>query len=227
MKKIFVLLALVFLVTGCSVTEKQTIENVVDDVLASNQNFTNKHFSGYEYYLPRGVSMTNKLGYNSTLKYRSNQIYLYVDVISYYHKIEKNYQVKEDIYFSKILKNGDKTGYINVTKTSNKDEYYIDIEYNYGKIETYSNEANLNGTVINSINILKSIKFNDAVIDSLIGENKIEYKEEKFDLFGSERDDDGSLDIMDDKYYGESSDDEILVDDDRIVIEAEEELTSY
>ena len=80
MKKIFVLLALVFLVTGCSVTEKQTIENVVDDVLASNQNFTNKHFSGYEYYLPRGVSMTNKLGYNSTLKYRSNQIYLYKSI---------------------------------------------------------------------------------------------------------------------------------------------------
>ena len=227
MKKIFVLLALVFLVTGCSANEKQTIENVVDDVLASNQNFTNKHFSGYEYYLPRGVSLTNKLGYNSTLKYRSNKIYLYVDVISYYHKIEKDYQVKDDIYFSKVLKNGDKKGYINVTKTSNKDEYYIDIEYNYGKIEAYSNEANLNGTIINSINVLKSIKFNDAVIDSLIGENKIEYKEEKFDLFGSERDDDGSLDIMDGPYYGSIGDDEILIEDDRIVIEAEEELTSY
>lgn len=227
MKKIFVLLALVFLITGCSVTEKKNLGNVVDDVIASNENFTNKHFSGYEYYLPRGVKMTNRLGYNSTLKYKSNQIYLYVDVISYYHKIEKNYQVRDDIYFSKVLKNDNKTGYINVIKTSNKDEYYIDIEYNYGKIETYSNEANLYGTIINSLNVLKTIKFNDAVLDSLIGENKIEYKEEKFDLFSSEKDDDGYLDIMDDEYYGETDDDSILVDDDRIVIEAEEELTSY
>ena len=59
---------------------------------------------------------------------------------------------------------------------------YIDIEYNFGKIEAYSNKENLNGTVINSLNILKTIKFNDAVLDSLIGDNKIEYKEEKFDL---------------------------------------------
>lgn len=226
MKKIFVLLALVFLVTGCSLTEEKDLEKVVDDVLASNENFTNKNFSGYEYYLPRGVTLTNKLGYNSTLKYKSNQIYLYVDVISYYHKIEKDYQEKEDIYFSKVLDYDDKKGYINVTKTENTDEYYIDIEYNYGKIETYSNKTDLNGTIINSLSVLKSLRFNDAVIDSLIGENQIEYKEEKFDLFGSESTDDGYLDIIDDKYYGEDNDDEILVDEDRIVIEAEEELTN-
>ncbi len=226
MKKIFVLLALVFLITGCSATEKQNLETLVDDVLASNENFTNKNFSGYEYYLPRGVILTNRLGYNSTLKYRSNKIYLYVDVISYYHKIEKNYHADEEVYFSKELENNEKRGYINIIKTKNEDEYYIDIEYNFGKIEAYSNKENLNGTVINSLNILKTLKFNDAVLDSLIGDNKIEYKEEKFDLFGSEKTDDGYLDIIDGK-YDPDSDDNILVDEDKIVIEAEEELTNY
>ena len=169
--------------------------------------------------------MTNRLGYNSTLKYKSNKIYLYVDVISYYHKIEKNYHADEELYFSKELENNEKRGYINIIKTKNEDEYYIDIEYNFGKIEAYSNKENLNGTVINSLNILKTLKFNDAVLDSLIGDNKIEYKEEKFDLFGSEKNDDGYLDIIDGK-YDPDSDDNILVDEDKIVIEAEEELTN-
>ena len=60
----------------------------------------------------------------------------------------------------------------------------------------------------------------------MIGDNKIEYKEEKFDLFGSESTDDGYLDIIDDRYDNDS-DDDILVDEDKIVIEAEEELTNY
>ena len=70
------------------------------------------------------------------------------------------------------------------------------------------------------------MKFNDSVIDSLIGENKIEYKEEKFDLFKSDSDDDGYLDIIDkdnDKY--EDDNDELL-DDDKIDIEIENDLNS-
>ena len=224
MKKIFILLALIFLVTGCSVTEQQDLDKLVDDVLASNGNFTNKNFSGYEYYLPRGVILANKLGYNSTLRYKSNQIYLYVDAISYYHKVEKKYQKKENIYFSKILNYDDKKGYINITKGNNEDSYYIDIEYNFGKIETYSNKANLNGTVINSFLVLKNLRFNDEVLNSLIGENKIEYKEEKFDLFGSNSSDDGYLDIIDDKYEDQYNDENILDDDDKIIIEKEDEL---
>lgn len=224
MKKIFILLALIFLVTGCSVTEQQDLEKLVDDVLASNGNFTNKNFSGYEYYLPRGVILANKLGYNSTLRYKSNQIYLYVDAISYYHKVEKKYQKKENIYFSKILNYDDKKGYINITKGNNEDIYYIDIEYNFGKIETYSNKADLNGTVINSFLVLKNLRFNDEVLNSLIGENKIEYKEEKFDLFGSNSSDDGYLDIIDDKYEDQYNDENILDDDDKIIIEKEDEL---
>ena len=225
MKKTFVLLALVFLVTGCSLTEKQDLEKVVDNVIASNENFTNKSFSGYEYYLPRGVTLTNRLGYNSTLKYKSNKIYLYVDVVSYYHKIEKEYTEVEGIYFSKKLNYDNKKGYINIVKINN-DEYYMTIEYNYGKIEAYSNEADLNGVVINSLNILKTIKFNDIIIESLIGENQIEYKEEKFNLFGSEPANDSYLDIIDDQKKDETNKDKTLVDEDKIIIETEEEITN-
>ena len=59
----------------------------------------------------------------------------------------------------------------------------------------------------------------------MIGDNKIEYKEEKFDLFGSEKSEDGYLDIIDGKYDSDS-DDNILIDEDKIVIETEEELTN-
>jgi len=225
MKKIFVLLALVFLITGCSVKKlpNDNLEEVIDSVLSSNDNLENQYFPGYQYYLPREVLLIDKYGYNTTMLYKNNKMYLYVDVISYHHKIEHDYEEK-DVYFSKVLENGKKKGYINIVKKENG--YYIVMEYNNGKIETYSNHENLTGTIINSLTILKSLKFNDVVIDSLIGENKIEYKEEKFDLFKFDSNDDGYLNIIEDKekYNNEKSEEEILTDEDSIKIEKEDEL---
>lgn len=225
MKKIFVLLALIFLVTGCTNITDDNLEKVVDNVLTSNVNLKNQFFSGYQYYLPREVSLIDKFDYNTILLYKSNKIYLYVDVISYYHKTEEKYQLNDDTYFSKLLENGNKKGYINIHEKD--DLYYIEMEYNYGKIETYSKKENLTNTVINSLYILKTLKFNNVVIESLIGENKIEYKEEKFDLFKSDSNDDEYLDIIkdeDDSYIIENK--ENLFDEDKIELEEEDELNN-
>lgn len=225
MKKIFVLLALVFLITGCGikVMPDDNLEEVIDEVLTSKDDLKNQYFAGYQYYLPRGVSLIEKFDYNTTLLYMGNKMYLYVDIISYHHKVEEDYELEEDIYFSKLLEHDNKKGYINVYQENNG--YYIEVKYNYGKIETYTEEKYLTNTIMNSLYILKTLKFNDAVIDSLIGENKIEYKEEKFDLFKSDSDDNGYLDIIeknDEKYEEEDE----LIDDDKINIDIEDELIS-
>lgn len=225
MKKIFVLLALVFLITGCGikVMPDDNLEEVIDEVLTSKDDLKNQYFAGYRYYLPRGVSLIEKFDYNTTLLYMGNKMYLYVDIISYHHKVEEDYELEEDIYFSKLLEHDNKKGYINVYQENNG--YYIEVKYNYGKIEAYAEEEYLTNTIMNSLYILKTLKFNDAVIDSLIGENKIEYKEENFDLFKSESDNNGYLDIIeknDEKY----EEDDELVDDDKVNIDIEDELIS-
>lgn len=219
MKKIFVLLALVFLITGCSVKvmPKDDLEKVIDNVLTSNDKLRNQYFEGYTFYMPREVSLVDKYDYNVTLVHKNTKMYLYVDIISYHHKVKKDYELKEDIYFSQLLKHGKKKGIINITEK--EDNYYVEIEYNYGKIEAYTNKENLTTIVMNSLYILKTLDFNDVVIDSLIGENKIEYKEEKYNLKVSE---------SEEEYLGVGKIDDdselegILEDDDTIELEKED-----
>lgn len=226
MKKIFVLLALVFLVTGCSVKEmpRDDLEKIVDNVLTSNVKLKNQYFAGYQYYLPREVTLIDKFDYNTILLHKNNKMYLYVDIISYYHKVEEKYEERDNIYFSKVLDYNGKTGYINVIEEDNN--YYFEVVYNYGKIETYSNKENLTSTIINALYILRTLDFNDVVIDSLIGENKIEYKEEKFNLYKSDTDDDSVLNIVekDEQYDGEEEKDDDILNDDNIKIKDDDEL---
>lgn len=225
MKKIFVLLALVFLVTGCSIKEipQDNLEDAIDSVLVGSADLENQYFAGYQYYLPREVSIIDKFDYNTILLHKRNRLYLYVDVISYYHKTKEEYETNDNLYFSKVLEYGNKKGYVNIDK-ENEDKYYIDIVYNYGKIEAYSNKENLSSTVLNSLVILNTIKFNDAVIDSLIGENKIEYKEEKFNLFNSDSNNDGYLNIDENHTSNKNKEEDELIDEEIIEIEDFDEL---
>ncbi len=227
MKKIFALLALVLVVTGCTVQElDDNLERVIDTTLADEAKLSNQNFDGYQYYLPREVSLVDKMDYNTVLMYKNNKMYLYVDIISYFHKKTETYEVDDDLYFSKILNYNGKKGYINIDKQ--EDKYYIEIEYNYGRIEAYSNEENLNNTVLNALYILKTLKYNDIVINSLIGENKIEYQEEKYTLFESDAADNNYLDIIEDdeKYVEEDKEGEILIDEDSIQLDKDESLNN-
>ena len=83
MKKIFALLALVLVVTGCTVQElDDNLERVIDTTLADEAKLSNQNFDGYQYYLPREVSLVDKMDYNTVLMYKNNKMYLYVDIIS-------------------------------------------------------------------------------------------------------------------------------------------------
>lgn len=224
MKKIFILLALVFLITGCSIEKmpQDNLEKVIDSVLTNKVKLRNQNFSGYKYYKPREVSLINKFGYNITLLHKGNEMFFYVDVISYYHKVDKDYNLKNDIYLSKELEYGSKKGYINIEEKD--DEYFIEIEYNYGRIEAYSDEKNLTTTVMNALYILNTLEFNDVIIESLIGENKIEYKEEKFNLFKSDSDDDGYLNTGKEHDSSKQEETDFFDDEDQIKIDNDDEL---
>ena len=173
-------------------------------------NLKNVSLKGYSYYLPQGVSLKSSNNGNSKLYYNRKKMYLYVDLISYYHKVDYKYEKVNNAYYSKsINKNGYK-GYLVITEINNK--YFIEFMYKYSKIEAYINKNDLNETITKMAYILNSINFNDNVIESLVGNNSLNYKEEQYDIFKPNGEESNFLDII--KQYddgrSESKDEDTL-----------------
>ena len=139
--------------------------------------------------------------------YNDDTFYLYVDVVSYYYKTTKKFTPSDTNYLSKELRFNDKIGYIDITEKD--DKYFVEFMYDYAKIEAYVDKDNLNDAVLNMAYILSSVQYNEKVIDTLIGENVLDYKEEKFDIFESKREQSNFLEWVE-KYdtYDESKDKE-------------------
>lgn len=187
MKKIVVLLsAIMLLMTGCSVTklDSSDLGKNVKILLSEKSSLYNVFYDGYKYYLPKGVGFVTKDDYNAVLKDSvGNKYYLYVDAIGYYNKIENTYKVNNKSHYSKKLDYNKKTGYIQIDEVDSS--YYIQFVYNYAKLEALVDKKDLTSTISNMCYILRSVKFNDKILDSLIGENTLDYKEENYSLFDS------------------------------------------
>ena len=184
MKKLLVLLSILTLLTGCTVTKinKDSIDKVIDSVMKKDSKLKNVHFEGYSYYVPRGIRFVDKKEYNAILKDEyNNNYYLYVDVISYYHKVKEKYKVNKKAYYSKEVKTKNKFGYVEIKE--DKTGYLVEAMYNYAKIEAYVEKDSLNDAMTNISMILSSMKYNDKVLSSTVGENILSYKEESYNIF--------------------------------------------
>ncbi len=208
MKKIIVLLSIVvLLVTGCSVKklDNTNLGENVKILLSDNIKLYNVYFDGYKYYVPKGMKIINKDEYNAVfLDKNANKYYLYVDVISYYHKTENTYMVDENIHYSNKLDYNGKTGYINIEKVD--DKFYIQFMFNYAKMEAYVSEKDLTSVVNNMCYVLRTVEFNDKVLESLIGDNVLSYQEENFTLFDKDTGNDNLLEVAEDGGSYEKSD---------------------
>ena len=60
----------------------------------------------------------------------------------------------------------------------------------------------INETIANSLIILSSIKYNDDIINNLMGKNILNYREETFTIFDKEKNDSDFLEVIQeyDKY---------------------------
>lgn len=186
MKKLVLLLfAIALLMTGCTVT---TLSNVdigsnIKVILTDNAKLYNVYFDGYKYYVPKGLQFLNKDQYNAIfIDNLGNKYYLYIDAISYFHKIENTYEENKVSYYSRKLDFNKKTGFIQVDKQDNG-KYLINFMFNYAKMEACVNEDDLVKVIDNMAYVLRSIDFNDKILESLIGENILSYQEENFSLF--------------------------------------------
>ena len=219
MKKLIVLLSIVvFFITGCSVyvLDNTDLGKNMKFLLSEKTNIHNVYFDGYKYYVPNGMKFLNKEEYNATFIDRyENKYYLYIDAISYYHKVKNDYKVVNDIHYSKKLNYNKKDGYIQIEKIKNK--YLVQFMFNYAKMEAYVPKEHLTTVVNNMCYVLRSVKFNNKVLESLIGENVLSYKEENYTLFKEDSSKEDFLDVVEknesDAYKEAIEEDEIELDD--------------
>jgi len=198
MKRLLVLLSVsIFFITGCSVVKlsDSDIGKNIDTMLSKKVKLYNVFYEGYKYYLPKGLSFIDKEDYNAILKDKENNLYyLYVDAISYYHKAENDYVANNDSYYSERLEYAKKDGYIQIDEVDSK--YFIQFVYHYAKMEAYVEKKDLVDVVTRMCSLLRTVKFNDVVLDSLIGENVLDYKEEDYTLFKADSSKETFLDVV-------------------------------
>lgn len=219
MKKIIILLSiLMVIVTGCGVTplDEDNIKDNISYLLSKKVNQYNVYYEGYKYYLPKGITFVEKEDYNAILLDNNrNKYYLYVDVISYYHKIKNDYKVSKSSYYSDYLDYNKKNGYIQIDEV--QDKYFIQFVYNYVKMEAYVSSKDLGEAITNMCAILRSFKFNKKILESLVGENILDFKEEDYTLFKADSSKEKFLDVVEreetDKYKKDLEDEKIELDE--------------
>lgn len=205
-------IVLLLLVCGCSNINDLSYNDVVSYSLESKAK-ANTFLKGYKIYLPKDMNLLNDVDDNNVLYSFGDKYYLYVDLVSYYNKVSNSYKVNDDsnAIYSEILNNG----YVLVTKHNS--EYFIEVMYNYAKIEVISSD--IKNAISRSLVVLNSISYNDSVIETLLG-NSIDYNEEKFELLGPSVNTENFLEYEEE--YGTYEDDGKAPDEDKIEIKPKE-----
>lgn len=182
-KKLLILTLVILTITGCTNLSNTSLDEITNTMLSSKINLANTVFDGYKYYVPRGLRLIMKNDYNaSLLDEYNNTYYLYIDIISYYNNEKLDYNTDKNAYFSKKLNYNDKDGYLEITKIKDSDYYFIEYMYNYGKIESFVKEKELNSAIINMSSILASLTFNRKVLETIVGNKVLNYKEDTYDV---------------------------------------------
>jgi len=194
-RKALLAIVMILLLTGCTIVRINTdsIDTIVDVLLSKDNNLYNRVGRGYKYYIPRGVTYIDTDETNDKLYSKGNYYYLYVDVTSYYQKISNDYKENSDAYYSRKISKEDgfkSDGYLEITEKDGL--YYIEFLYNYSKIETVVSKNELKNAVLNSVYILSTIQFNDDVIELMNDEEKLNNREEKYEIFKNQKDEDNS-----------------------------------
>ena len=166
LKKIMIIFC-VLLLCGCKKIEDDN--NYIDKVYncLGEKNITNEVALGYKYYVPKGVRKIKDYDYNQVFLIDDSYLYLYVDIISFFHKEKlQEPSIIAGYYYYNAFSQNDKKGYILIE--DKEEQYYLNIVYNYSKIEGYVSKDNLNKIITLSSIILNSIEYNSNVIEKIL-----------------------------------------------------------
>lgn len=200
MKKVLCLLATVLLLCGCSKINDKNYDELINSVVASNYKMENTYRTGYKYYTPTNMDILNTLDYNETLADDNYKYYFYVDVVSYYNRVIEKFKEDDKAVYSKSINYEDKYGYIEINKWKNG-KYLLEIMYNYAKIEVIVDEENIKSAITNSMVVLSSVKYNNNLLESIVGENVLAAKEIEFNIFETKKNESNFLKVSEEDVY--------------------------
>ena len=181
MKRLFILCSLLLMLCGCTKISNNNINTLVNEIIKIDNNKYNEYRIGYKYYLPSGISIEKNNDFNVIFNKNNIKYYMYVDAVSYYYKVKKEYQINNNAFLSMPINNDEKYGYLEIIEKNNK--YLIEIMYNYAKIEVIVKQDELSDAITYGLLILSSIKYNDDIIKSMLEEDVLNYSEESFNIF--------------------------------------------
>ena len=123
MKRKFLILLLIglFSLCGCSNIKNMNTDSLLNE-LANKTGKYNEVNRAFKYYLPSGLSIDSYDDYNAVFSSANYKYYLYVDLISYYKKVEFEYDVNNKAFYSKKIDFDNKYGYIEINLKEN-DKY--------------------------------------------------------------------------------------------------------
>lgn len=194
MKKLIILIVCFTLLCGCTKINNDNINDIINSVVSSDNDRANQYRNGYKFYLPNNLSTIKIDDKNNVFKENDIKYYMFVDIVSYYHKVENKYQVNEKAYYSSLINYNNKSGYVEVNVKN--DKYLIEIMYNYAKIEVIVNSNDIASAITNSLIILTSVNYNDDIIDNLLEEDVLNYSEETFNIFETNSNDSNFLKVV-------------------------------
>ena len=205
MKKLIILIVCFTLLCGCTKINNDNINDIINSVVSSDNDRANQYRNVYKFYLPNNLSTIKIDDKNNVFKENDIKYYMFVDIVSYYHKVENKYQVNEKAYYSSLINYNNKSGYVEVNVKN--DKYLIEIMYNYAKIEVIVNSNDIASAITNSLIILTSVNYNNDIIDNLLEEDVLNYSEETFNIFETNSNDSNFLKVVEE--YDNYNEDEV------------------
>lgn len=211
-KKIFLILLTVFCLVGCTNLNDLSYNDIINKLSTTKKN-ANVFRKGFKFYIPNGLQLTDASTNYAIMKSSKAKYYLYVDLVSYNEKKDFTYEKNTNAMYSELISYDGKKGYANIILWENN-QYLIEIVYNYAKIEVMVEESFINEALINSINILNSISYDDIVIENLLKEDNLTYTEEIFDMFHEVKENSNTLNYIESEE--ETENDTEIIDTDFI-----------
>ena len=191
---ICILISFLF-ISGCTKISDTSYDDILNTISIKN-NKQNTYNSTFKFYLPNELSVINYDEYNEILISENYKYYLYVDIISYYEKFTYEYTICEACFYSKKINYDGKYGYVEINLRENN-QYLIEIMYNYAKIEVMVDYEDINLVLYNCVTILKDLEYNDMIIEPLVNNKSLNFKEETYDIFNPKSKDSSYLNIID------------------------------
>lgn len=183
MKRIILSLFIMGMLTGCSIVNLDSNNNDYNKIITTSINTdldVNRASSGYKYFLPKGATLISDKEFNQKIRAFNTYIYLYVDVVSFYNKIDVKQTCDINSYYKQKIKNKDKDGIICINKEN--DKYFVKMSYNYANIELYADKENLNDVLAISSSIMSSVKYNKKMIKILLEDKSVSSSEVVYKL---------------------------------------------